>query len=349
MAKAEKKAFNYGDELKALRAEGPRPVYMLRGEEDFLRDSFLEELRKSCLEEGTEAFNYHRIQGAALDMSALREAVEGMPFMGEHTLTEVREFDINKVSGYDPEALKTLLGDLPEWATVAFVFAPGYAPDNRLGAVKAIKKLGRDIEFSSPREAELTRWVVRRVEGCGKRIDGNTANYLLWVCGTRMNTLIPEILKITAAAAGEEITKKDIDAVAKRAPETTIFDLTDALGEKKYDKAAALLADLLQDRDEPPQKQIAMVSEQFRRLYVTRVAMDARKGDEYIGDCIPELAGRSYFIRKLKDACRNYSRERLSRAVSLCAQCDYGMRSNGPEPADLMKELILKLALDRAI
>lgn len=349
MAKAEKKAFNYGDELKALRAEGPRPVYMLRGEEDFLRDSFLEELRKICLEEGTEAFNYHRIQGASLDMSALREAVEGMPFMGDHTLTEVREFDINKVSGYDPEALKTLLGDLPEWATVAFVFAPGYAPDNRLGAVKTIKKLGRDIEFSSPREAELTRWVVRRVEGCGKRIDGTTANYLLWVCGTRMNTLIPEILKITAAAAGEEITKKDIDAVAKRAPETTIFDLTDALGEKKYDKAAALLADLLQDREEPPQKQIAMVSEQFRRLYVTRVAMDARKGDDYIGDCIPELAGRSYFIRKLKDACRNYSRERLSRAVSLCAQCDYGMRSNGPEPADLMKELILKLALDRAI
>lgn len=353
MAKAEKKAFNYGDELKTLRAEGPQRLYMLRGEEDFLRDSFLEELRKECLEEGTEAFNYHRIQGAALDMSALAEAVEGMPFMGEHTLTEVRDFDINKTDArggnYDPDALKALLSDLPEWATVVFVFAPGYAPDNRLGAVKTIKKLGRDIEFSSPREAELTRWVIRRVESHGKRIDGATANYLLWVCGTRMNALIPEIVKITGAAAGEDITKRDIDAVAKRAPETTIFNLTDALGEKKYDKAAALLADLLADRDEPPQKQIAMVSEQFRRLYVTRVAMDARRGDDYIGECIPELAGRSFFIQKLKEACRNYSRERLSRAVSLCAQCDYGMRSNGPEPAELMKELILKLAMDRVI
>lgn len=349
MAKTEKKTFNYGDELKTLRADGPRRLYMLRGEEDFLRDSFLEELRKACLEEGTEAFNYHRIQGTSLDIGDLTEAVEGMPFMGEHTLTEVREFDINKVSNYDPEALKALLSDLPEWATVVFVFAPGYAPDNRLGAVKTIKKLGRDIEFSSPREAELTRWVIRRVEGHGKRIDSATANHLLWVCGTRMNALIPEIVKITGAAAGEDITKRDIDAVAKRAPETTIFDLTDALGEKKYDKAAALLADLLADRDEPPQKQIAMVSEQFRRLYVTRVAMDARRGDDYIGDCIPELVGRSYFIRKLKDACRNYSRERLSRAVSLCAQCDYGMKSNGPEPAELMKELILKLAMDRAV
>ena len=349
MAKTEKKTFNYGDELKTLRADGPQRLYMLRGEEDFLRDSFLEELRKVCLEEGTEAFNYHRIQGTSLDMGALTEAVEGMPFMGEHTLTEVREFDINKVSNYDPEALKALLSDLPEWATVVFVFAPGYAPDSRLGAVKTIKKLGRDIEFSSPREAELTRWVIRRVESQGKHIGADAANYLLWVCGTRMNALIPEIVKITSAASGEEITRRDVDAVAKRAPETTIFDLTDALGEKKYDKAAALLADLLADRDEPPQKQIAMVSEQFRRLYVTRVAMDTRRGDDYIGDCIPELAGRSYFIRKLKDACRNYSRERLSRAVSLCAQCDYGMKSNGPEPAELMKELILNLAMDRTI
>lgn len=346
MAKAEKKAFDYGGELKRLREEGPQRLYLLRGEEDFLRDSFLKELRALCVEEGTEAFNYHRIQGAVLDMPQLLEAVEAMPFMGEHTLTEVRDFDINKASAYDPETLKNLVADLPEWATVAFVFAPGYAPDNRLSAVKVLKKYGRDLEFASPREAELTRWVIRRVESYGKRIDAGTANYLIWVCGSRMNTLIPEIVKITGVAAGEEITRRDIDAVAKRAPETTIFDLTNALGEKKYEKAAALLADLLADRDEPPQKQIAMVSDQFRRLYVARVAMDSRRGDAFIGECIPELAGRSYFINKLKDACRNYSRARLARAITLCAQCDYGMKSSGPEPADLMKELILGLAMD---
>lgn len=346
MAKAEKKTLNYGEELKRLRSDGPERIYMLRGEEDFLRDSFLRELRTQCVEEGTEAFNHHRIQGAVLDMGALTEAVEAMPFMGEHTLTEVRDFDVNKTSGYDPEALKTLLSDLPEWATVAFVFAPGYAPDSRLGAVKAMKKLGRDLEFSSPREAELTRWVVRRVESLGKTIDAGTANHLIWVCGSRMNSLIPEILKIAGVAQGENVTRKDIDAVAKRAPETTIFHLTDALGARDFEKAAALLADLLADRDEPPQKQIAMVSEQFRRLYVARVARDTGRDESYITDCIPELAGRPYPIRLLREACRNYSRERLARAVRLCAECDYGMKSNGPEPAEQMKELVLKLAMD---
>lgn len=348
MAKAEKKPFNYSEELKKLRADGPQRVYILRGEEDFLRDSYLGELRTLCVEEGTEAFNYHRLEGGA-DMAALRESVEAMPFMGEHTLTEVRDFDVNKTSAYDPEDLKALVSDVPEWATVAFVFAPGYGPDNRLGVVKALKKAGVDLEFTAPRETELIRWVMRRAESQGKRIDGGTASYLTWVCGTRMNALIPEITKICGAAKGEDITRADIDAVAKRAAETTIFNLTDALGAKDFNKAAALLADLLADKDEPPQKQIYMVSEQFRRLYVAKIAEEFRKPDSYITDCVPELTGRSYPISLLKRTCKSFSRARLARAVRLCAECDFGMKSSGgPEPEEQMKELVLKLALDRA-
>ena len=348
MAKKEQAALDYGAEIKRLREQGPARVYILRGEEDYLRDSYLAELKKLCLEEGTEAFNYHRIEGPNLDMAALAESTEAMPFMGEHTVTEVRDFDVNKTSAYDPDRLKSFLEDVPGWATVVFVFAPGYAPDSRLAAVKAMKKVGTDLVFTSPREAELLRWVVRRVESLGKKIDGSTANYLIWVCGARMNTLIPEIVKITGFAAGDAVTRADIDAVAKKAPETTIFNLTDALGAKEYDKAAGLLADLLADRDEPPQKQIAMVSEQFRRLYVARLAADSGKGDNYITACVPELAGRSYPIQLLKRACRNFSQTRLARAVSLCAACDYAMKDTGGEPEALMKELILRLAMDRA-
>ena len=348
MAKAEKSTLDYGGEIRRLRQDGPQRIYILRGEEDYLRDSYLAELKKLCLPEGTEAFNYHRIQGPNLDLGALTQSVEAMPFMGEHTLTEVRDFDVNRVSAYDPEALKAFLTDVPDWATVVFVFSPGYAPDNRLAAVKAMKKEGVDIAFTSPGEAELLRWVVRRVESLGKRIDGQTASYLIWVCGDRMNTLIPEIIKIAGYASGDAVTRQDIDAVAKKAPETTIFNLTDALGAGEYDKAAGLLADLLSDKDEPPQRQIAMISEQFRRLYVARVAADSGKGESYITACISELAGRAYPVRLLQRACKNFSADRLARAVGFCAQCDYAMKDTGGEPEALMKELLAHLAMDRA-
>ena len=347
MARTTKPAFDYGAEIRALRSGGPERLYMLRGEEDYLRDSFLAELRGLCVEEGTEAFNLHRFRGPGLDMDGFRDAVEAMPFMGERTFVEVRDLDVNRTAGYDPDALKAILTDLPAWTTVAFVFSPGYKPDGKLTAVKTMRREGKELEFASPGESELVRWVRRRAESQGKRIESGTASYLLWVCGSRMNALIPEITKICGAAAGEEITRADIDGVAKRAPETTIFQLTDALGEGQFDKAARLLADLLADRETPPQFQIAMVSEQFRRLYAARVAADEHLPDSYIIDCVPELGRNSYGLSILKRTCRNFGRDRLARAVRLCVECDFGMKDGGPAPEERMKELILKLALDR--
>jgi len=346
--KKEEEPFDYGAVRQKLRSGGPARLYMLRGEEDYLRDDFLSEIKKLCLEEGTEAFNLHRFRGPGLDMGEFRDAVEAMPFMAERTLVEVCDLDVNKTSGYDPEQLKAILSDLPEWVTVVFLFAPGYHPDGKLTAVRTIRKMGVDIEFTTPGEGAMIKWVRQHVEALGKRIDGSTANHLLWVCGSRMNTLIPEITKICGAAAGEEITEADIDAVAKRAPETTIFELTDALGAKDFDKAALLLADLLADRETPPQKQIFWIGEQFRRLYAARIAADERLPDSYILDCVPELAGKPYPLKILKRTCRNYSRERLARAIRLCVECDFGMKDSGPDEEELMKELILRLALDKA-
>ncbi len=348
MAGKEKPTLDYGAEIRKLRQDGPQRVYLLHGEEDYLRDSYIGELKKLCFDEGTEAFNSHRLQGPGLDMGALRESVEAMPFMGERTYTEVRDLDVNRTGNYDAEGLKAFLEDVPEWATVAFVFSPGYAPDSRLAVVKAMKKAGVDIDFASPGDRELRTWVIRRAESLGKHMDGAAASYLIWVCGERMNGLIPEITKIAGYAKGDAITRSDIDAVAKKAPETTIFDLTNALGAGDYDKAARLLADLLADKDEPPQRQIAMIGEQFRRLYIASLADSSGQGEAFITACIPELTGKSYPLRLLRQACKNFSQERLARAVSFCEACDFAMKDTGGEPEALMKELLVRLAMDRA-
>ncbi len=339
---------DYGAEVKKLRRDGPDRVYILRGEEDYLRDSYLQELKNLCLAEGTEAFNYHRFQGPGLDVGRLRESAEAMPFMGERTLMEVRDFEPSRTSGYDPEALKAFLEDVPEWATAVFVFSPGRDPDGKYGAVKTMRKVGTDLEFTSPGAGELVRWIARRAESMDKTIDPSTAQYLMEVCGRRMNTLIPELTKVAGYAKGKAITRADIDAVAKKAPEATIRQMLLALGSGRYDDAAGLLAELLADKDEPPQKQIAAVSNQFRQLYVTRVAMDSGKGDEFIVACLPELKGWWGDISRLKQTARGYTADQLAQAVRLCVRCDYAMKDTGGDGAVLMKELLLRLAMDRS-
>ena len=348
MAKEKRKPFDYEAVKQKLMDEGPAPLYMLRGEEDFLRDKYMDVLTGLCLgEDGDETFNHHRFRGPGLDMEAFRDAVEAMPFLGGRTLIEVRDFDVNKTAGYDPDVLRSILSDLPEWTTVVFLFAPGYNPDGKLKAVRLLREKGVDIEFSTPAQGHMIGFVREQAAACGKRIESRTIEHLLWICGSRMNTLVPEITKICGAAAGEEITEADIDAVAKRAPDTAVFKMADSLGARQYDRAAEQMADLLSDRDETPQKQLFWVGEIFRRLLVVKTAMECGKPDSYIQDCIPELNAMPFLLRNYKNACRNYSRERLAHAVRLCVECDFGMKDRGPDEEALMKELILRLALDR--
>ena len=344
MAK-KKEQVDYASLERELKAGEPGRLYMLRGEEDYLRDKYLGVLRSLCVPEGLDSFNYHRLQGPKLNLRELSDAIEAMPFMGERSLVEIRDFDINRTGDYDGAEFAAMLADIPAWATVVFVFASGYAPDGRIAPVKAMKKLGVDVEFTAQGESALMNWVIAHFRNNGKDCDRETASHMLYVCGPLMNTLLPEIAKVSGHAQGPAVTKGDIDAVAERQPDTVVFDMTDALGEGQYDKAARMLSELLADRDENVPKLLYMISEQMRRLYAARIAPEGDKRG-YLMECIPELSRSAFLIPKLVRASSNFSVKRLARAVSLCADCEFATRDGGAEAEERLKELILRLAMD---
>ena len=340
---AEKKTIiPYKNHLSALEAEGPGRLYLLYGEEDFLRDRYLERLRAMCLGEDDSSFNDRRLTGPKLDLNDLREAVDAAPFLSERTFTEIRDVDLASV---DAEGLKKILSDIPDWATLAFVYAPGNTPKGTLSAMKTIKKLGTSVEFTEQSSDSLQTWVARHFRDQGCRIDAQTASYFLYVCGSRMNTLLPEILKVSGHASNGVVTREDVDAVARRAPETTVFEMTDAIGARDYNRAASHLADLLADRDETPQRLLYMLTDQIQRLYAAKV-FAASGRQEALVECFPNLAKWDFLRRKLYQTASAFSTERLARAVSACARCDLASRSTGGDAQQLLKELLLSLALD---
>ena len=349
MAKIAPKIIDYRDQLRRLNEEGPACVYVLRGEEEFLRENFVLKLRERCLPEGTDSFNYTRLDGPAPDMRRLSDALESMPFLAERTLCEVRGFDINKTKDYDTALFSSLIADVPAWCTVVFIFPPDYAPDGRLAPVKALNKAALTVEFTRQSDRDLTRWLYKQFQQRGKSVDMETAEYMLYVCGTLMNALLPEIDKVAGYAKGERILISDIDAVAKKAPESTVFNLTDALGDGKFDEAALLLSNLLEDREENPHKLLYVISEQMRRLYAARLARDGRRTGEWLGECFPELGRQEFLRRKLMTAAGNFSAGALRSYVAACAECEFKMKNGGGvSDTELLKELLLTFSVAHA-
>ena len=100
-------------ELKqALRSGAPGRLYLFYGEEAYLREYYLGELKKTLLPEGLEDFNLHTAEGKACSVAWIEQAVNCFPMMSERTLVLVTDFDLFGLNESDRDTLISLLADL---------------------------------------------------------------------------------------------------------------------------------------------------------------------------------------------------------------------------------------------
>lgn len=331
---------NYSAAVRELKQQGPERVYLLWGPEDYLREQYLSELKKISLPEGELSFSYHRMDGPELDLEQLRRAMDAIPFMTERSFIELRDMDVNKIK--DSDALDKLLKDVPDYCVVVFILGASYEPDGRLKSVKALRQNSKELKFTNQSQGQLTDWLVRRFAAAGKGVELDAAQRLIFISGELMSGLIPEIEKVAAYAKGDRVTIRDVEAVANHVPEAVIFDMTEYIAQKKYNSALSVLSELLADKNNEPIAMLAMLGMQMRRLYAARLALDQGLGAKFLMD---ECAIKSdYMAKKLMGAARGFTLPQLIRAVEICAETDYKMKSSSQNERELLKEAVLRIA-----
>lgn len=336
--------FNYRESVRRLRENGPERLYLIWGPEDYLANQFFLEIKKLCVTDDGDDFSYRKLTERDFDALALREAVDSAPFLSERSLVEIRGVDINKLK--ETQEIIDILGDIPEYCTVVFICSSGFEPDKRLKLYKSFAKYGAEICVTAQTGDQLIKWIIKRFAAEGKGIELNAAQRLISVSGGLMNRLIPEIGKVASYAKGDRVTEADVDAVAHHIPEAVVFDMTEALAKGENNTAMRLLRELLADKNNEPTQMLAIVGSQMRQLYAARVAIDHDLGRDYVSKTL-ELRF-DFIANKLMASAHRFSAEQLKRAVELCAETDYAMKSSKTEPAELLKECVMRIAAGEA-
>lgn len=310
----------------AIKAGVPANLYIFYGEERYLLQTMARQLKELLIPGGFEEFNYHRLTGKGLTVQELAETVEAMPMMAEHTLITVTDMDIFKLDESQRTALIDLLGDFPPYCTLVFLYEQ--VPYKRDGKMKklcaALNEYVQEVEFVQQERSDLLKWLKRRFAATGHDIDQTAADHLLFTCGSLMRGLIPEVEKIAAYAGHERITVEDIDAVAEPVLDARIFDMTNAVTARNYDRAAAILADLLRMQTEPIAI-LAALGKELRRLYTARLALDGGKDRVWL----KELWSMSsdYPAKLLLQAAKNVDHDWCRQAVKRSQTLDRRMKS----------------------
>lgn len=331
-------------ELKAaIKAGQPANLYIFHGEEMFLLHHYLEQLKKTVLDELTESFNYHRFTNETFELRDFADAVENLPMMAQRTLVQVDDVDIFKLNEDLREKMVDVLSDIPEYCTVVFTYETvTWKPDKRLKKLWDAVSCGQIVEFARQNQRDLITWIQRHFAAQKKQIAPELCAYLIDITDGTMTSLAGEIKKIAAFSGADTICKADIDAVTEPVLDAVVFRMTDQLGAGDYGAALQTLQKLLKMQQEPIAI-LGAIGGHFRRLSTARTLLD--HGKNYAE--LQKLYGLAdYPAKKAMDAARRFSQTFCAKAAEIILETDYKMKTSFDDQDRLLEMLILQLAME---
>lgn len=326
----------------AIRAGQPDRLYVFHGEEMFLLNHYLEQLRKSILDSLTESFNFHRFTNETFEIRDFADAVENLPMMAERTMVQVDDIDLFKLNEEHRNKMAEILGDIPEYCTVVFTYdTTPWKPDKRLKKLWDVVSDGTIVEFAKQNQRDLITWIQRHFAAEKKQISPELCAYLIEITDGTMTSLAGEIRKISAFSGADVICKVDIDAVTEPVLDAVVFRMTDQLGAGQYGEALQTLQKLLKMQQEPLSI-LGAIGAHFRKLSTARTLLDHGKNFSELQKLYAPLA--DYPAKKSMDAARRFRPEFCSKAAELILETDRKMKTSLDDPQRLLEMLILQLA-----
>ncbi|MCQ2457542.1 MAG: DNA polymerase III subunit delta [Clostridia bacterium] len=301
-----------------------------------MKSSALSALRKAVLPEGFEQLNETVLEAPETD--EIIAAAETMPFMADRRLVIVRDLPALVGKSEGDEQLQSYLPGLPD--TCILVFYCRTKPDARKKLYSLIKKTGNVVVFSPLKDLELSSWVVKGFADRGRECAARTADFLIFTCGTDMSLLSNEIDKIAShGEAGTPVLPGEISALATPSTECTVFQMVDAVISGQSGRALMLMRNLL-SAGEDRIGLLAMLLRQYRFLQHVKIMQYEKKPREFIQQA---LGLSPYVCDRYLQQAKQYTGGQVKRAVRICADTDFAIKSGRIEQEGSLEKVMLTL------
>ena len=263
-------------------------VYLLYGEEAYLRRQYCEKLREALVAEG-DTMNCSVYAGKDINVNEVVDRADTMPFFAERRVIIIENSGWLK-SGNDQ--IVAMIKTLPETTCIIFVEEE---TDKRSKLYKAITANGYAALCEMQDEATLKKWVLGLLKKENKQITADALELLLDKTGTNMENIRRELEKLICYKYYEEgITEADVEALCVVQIQNQIFDMVEAVALKEQKRALELYYNLLALK-EAPMKILALTARQFHML----LQVKEMKGKGYQESDIAKKIGLNpYFLKK---------------------------------------------------
>ena len=294
-----------------------KPVYLICGEEAFLKKSYKNRMKDAMV--GDDTMNFHYFEGKGLDLKEIISLADTMPFFGDRRLILIEDSGLFKSSGAD--ALVEYLPQMPDTTCMLFV---ENEVDKRNRLYKKVKDLGYVAEMERQDARQLGAWAGGILAKEGKKITGRTMELFLSKTGDDMENIRMELEKLISYTLGREvITDEDVMAVCTVQVTNRIFEMVSAIVNRQPRKAMDLYEDLLTLK-EPPMRILFLIARQFNQLLQVKDLMG--KGMDK-GTIASKLKMQPFVVGKTMPQARQFGREQILSYVEFCVETEEAVKS----------------------
>jgi DNA polymerase-3 subunit delta len=210
--------------------------------------------------------------------------------------------------------------------------------DRRRRLFLTFKRVGTIIEARPLPARELPAWVAGRFRSLKKQPAPGAAESLVALAGGSLRDLDHEVAKV-ATYVGErpQVTRADVEAIATRIGEASIFTLVDALGGGDAAGALRALHDILSTHE--PLQVLFMVARQFR--LILRAHTLAGRGGTGAG-LADRLGLHPFVARKIIEQSRRYRARQFPAIFAAMEEADRAIKTGVP-PRLVLETLFVRL------
>ncbi len=308
--------------LKARLKENIENCYLFEGDDYELYSRGFSMICRAC-ELNLEEINLAKFDDENFNMKALIGACDVMPMGSEYRVVLLK--NIEKLNENDKKMLLNYIKN-PTKTTILVIF-------DYYNKFSSLKNETSFVDCNRFDKATLSSVVVNEFNKKGKKISAEALDTLIDYCNGYLTRIICEIDKLVYYDLDDAlITRKLIDNMVTKDNEVVIYELTEALGQRKADKALKILEVLKKESGI-----LGLIINHFRRLFFISITDLPDK------ELASLLNVKEFAISKQKGQIRNFSKMQLKKIYALLEEVDYSIKSGAMLQENALYFLVLSI------
>lgn len=307
-------------------------MYYLTGEEDLLKDEFVDLLIEQAVDAATRDFNLDIRSAGDLDAESLHALVETPPMLAERRVAVVRSLEQWRKNSKPWKMLYRYLARPSPSTTLVLIHGAGHAADPKITAHTT------HIEVDVGDGSSLLAWAERRSAHSGVSFEPEALTHLIEATGGSLSRMASEIEKL--AAAGTDGGPMSVETVGRfigvHRGETQ-NDWLDAVLQRDLPRAVDLLDVILAQSGLTPVRLLMALGTRLVGVRLARAHRDAGKAASSVRNAVfqavkaarPVGLGRySDEVTRWVQASEGWTGQELDRAIEEVYTADQRLKAS---------------------